>query len=122
MSGTAIVFDGEDDGHDEVLRTTASGVSAWQGGTMLWKVSLPDDPEESSFEVPMDDDGSAIGVVLPKLGQIRLIDPSGTPWPGFPLKGAVRFSVADINLDGNLELVTADGDGVVTVYPLPPPR
>jgi hypothetical protein len=34
----------------------------------------------------------------------------------------VRFSVADINLDGRLELVTADGDGVVTVYPLPARR
>jgi hypothetical protein len=70
----------------------------------------------------MDPDGSAVGVVLPNHAQLRMLGPSGALWPDFPLKGSVRFSVADINLDGLLELVTADGDGVVTVYPLPARR
>ena len=122
MSGAATAFNLDGDGHDEVLRTTTSSVAAWAGSVKLWSVSLPDDPRAAAFEVHTGDGGSAVGVVVPTLGQVRLIDPAGAPCPCFPLKGAVLFSVADINMDGGLELVTADGDGVVTVYPLPPRR
>jgi hypothetical protein len=122
MSGTATVFDVDGDGHDEVVRTTSSMVSVWSDGKPLWSVSVPDDPDASAFEVPLAPDESVVGVVLPKHAQLRLFDRTGPLWSGFPLKGSVRFSVADINLDGRLELVTADGDGVVTVYPLPARR
>ncbi|MEO8734234.1 MAG: hypothetical protein ABI373_07875, partial [Flavobacteriales bacterium] len=72
MSGTATVFDVDGDGHDEVVRTTSSMVSVWSNGKSLWSVSLPDDPGAYSFEVPMDRIGSAVGVVLPRQGQVRL--------------------------------------------------
>ena len=63
-----------------------------------------------------------MGIVLPEQDQVRLYTKAGDLWPGFPMKGAMQFSVADINLDGVPELVTADSDGVVTVYALPPGR
>ncbi len=121
-SGKVSLFDVDGDEHDEVLRTTISALTAESKGKALFRLSFPDSPDATAFAVPIEGDGTAIGLVLPEQDQVRLYDATGALWPGFPLKGAVHFLVADINLDGVLELVTADGEGVVSVYALPSKR
>ncbi|MEO5584509.1 MAG: hypothetical protein ABIQ75_03555, partial [Flavobacteriales bacterium] len=121
-SGKVFLFDVDGDGRDEVLRTTSSTLMAESAGKVLFRVSFPDAQGASAFAVPMEGEDAAIGLVLPEQDQVRLYDATGALWPGFPLKGSVRFRVADINLDGVAELVTADGEGVVTVYALPGKR
>lgn len=117
-SGKVAIFDVDGDGHDEVLRTTGSALSAEAEGSVLFRVSFPDAAGAKAFRVPLDGE-DAVGVVLPEQEQIRLYNAGGELWPGFPMKGAVRFRVADINLDGVLEVITADGEGVVSMRTLP---
>ncbi|HQV38817.1 MAG TPA: hypothetical protein PLS92_15035 [Flavobacteriales bacterium] len=121
-SGKVVLFDLDGDGRDEVLRTTGSALTAEAEGKVLFRVSFPDAQGANAFEVPMEGEDAAIGLMLPEQDQVRLYDATGALWPGFPLKGSVQFGVADINLDGVPELVTADSDGVVTVYALPGKR
>lgn len=121
-SGKVALFDVDGDEHIEVLRTTISALTAESKGKVLFRLNFPDSPDAMAFGVPLEGEEVAIGLVLPEQDQVRLYDAAGELWPGFPLKGAVRSSVADINLDGVLELVTADGEGVVTVYALPAGR
>jgi hypothetical protein len=121
-SGKVVLFDLDGDGRDEVLRTTGSALTAEAEGKVLFRVSFPDAQGANAFEVPLEGEDAAIGLVLPEQDQVRLYDATGALWPGFPLKGSVQFRVADINLDGVPELVTVDSDGVVTVYALPGKR
>lgn len=121
-SGKVALFDVDGDGRDEVLRAGNSALTGECEGKVLFRESFPDAQGATAFEVALEGAGAAIGLVLPEQGQLRLYDANGALWPGFPLKGSVRFRVADINLDGVPELVTADGDGVVTVYALPGKR
>lgn len=117
-SGRVSLFDPDRDKVDAVVRTTSSSLQAEFAGRVLFRASFPDSPSASAFAV-YHGGRDAIGLVQPEQEQIRLFDAAGNIWPGFPLKGAVRFSVADINLDGVPELVTADADGMITVYALP---
>lgn len=121
-SGKAAIFDLDGDGHDEVLRTTISALAVEAAGKAVFRVSFPDDPAAEAFQVPLAGGRTAIGLVLPTLDQLRMYGPNGDPWPGFPMKGAVRFQVADINLDGIPDVVSADREGVVTAQTLLPPH
>ena len=121
-SGRAAIVDVNVDGHDDILRTTMSSLSAEQGTKAIFRATFPDSPQAAAFPVAMESGEAAVGIVLPEQDQVRLYTKAGDLWPGFPMKGAMQFSVADINLDGVPELVTADSDGVVTVYALPPGR
>lgn len=118
-SGKATLFDVDGNGHDDLLRCTSSNLSLMAGNELIFSVSFPDDPKATAFPVPMDGLANAIGLALPLHDQLRLYDASGNLWTGFPLIGATAFHVADINLDGTLELVTADAKGVVSAYALP---
>jgi hypothetical protein len=118
-SGKAAVFDVDGDGHEEVLRATISTLTAEAGNKLLFRASFPDCPGATAFAVPLKGDGTAVGLTLPEQDQLRLYNPSGELWPGFPMKGMFPFQVADINLDGVPELVAADDQGVVSVHTLP---
>lgn len=65
--------------------------------------------------------GTIYGVVLPEREQVTLVDDSGRELDGFPLRGATPFSIADLDLDGTLELVTVTADGHVVAYNALPP-
>ena len=118
-SGKVAVFDIDGDGHDEVIRATISALTAESGGKARWRTSYPDALGATAFQVPLAADETAVGVVLPEQGQIRLYDRDGELWPGFPMDGVVPFQVADINLDGAAEVVSVDRDGVVGVHAFP---
>lgn len=63
--------------------------------------------------------GPWIGVVRPAAAQVTLLDGAGRDMPGMPLEGTVSMSIADLNLDGKLEVVTVARDGKVVAYRLP---
>src|SRR5690606_36418370 len=121
-SGRAVLLDLDGDGKEEVLRTTMSTLTVAAAGEERFRASFPDAASARAFPVPMEDGSMAVGLVLPEQDQVRLYDASGALWPGFPMRGAVQFRVADINLDGTLEVVTADSEGVITVHVLPAGR
>lgn len=118
-SGTVSLYAMDGGPASGILRTTASALTGQAAGKLLFSISFPDSPGATAFGVPLADGRNAIGLALPEQDQLRLYDETGTLWPGFPLKGAVPFTIADINRDGLPELVTADAQGVVTVYVLP---
>lgn len=60
--------------------------------------------------------GTALGVLQPEREQVSLIDDWGREVEGLPLRGTTMFSIADLDLDGTLELVTVLADGHVTAY------
>ncbi|MBP8823209.1 MAG: hypothetical protein KBH07_06165 [Flavobacteriales bacterium] len=117
-SGQLALFDPGGDARQGVLRTLSSMLSAEVDGTVEFRPSFPEDTGAVAFPVDLGARGQAIGLVLPGQHQLRLYDLDGGLWPGFPLKGAVRFLVSDINRDGVAEVVTADAQGVVLVYTL----
>ena len=59
-----------------------------------------------------------IGVVIPSLDQVYLINDRGYPMDDMPLQGSLPFVIADLNRDGHDELITATADGVLMVYQL----
>jgi hypothetical protein len=63
--------------------------------------------------------GSRVGVVLPALGELHLIEGDGATADGFPLFSGGPCVIRDFNNDGKLEVVTTDGSGMVMCYTLP---
>ena len=57
--------------------------------------------------------GRYYGLLFPERGQVTLLDDSGREPEGFPLPGTTLFNIADLDLDGVLELVTITADGPV---------
>ncbi|MEZ4740565.1 MAG: hypothetical protein R2818_14685 [Flavobacteriales bacterium] len=62
--------------------------------------------------------GTMLGVVLPDRELVTLLDNGGVELRGMPLQGASPFSIADLNLDGDLELVTVTKGGQLIAYRL----
>ncbi len=60
--------------------------------------------------------GTALGILLPEREQVTLVDDRGQELEGLPLRGTALFSIADLDLDGTLEMVTVLSDGHVTAY------
>ncbi len=59
-----------------------------------------------------------IGVVADQSNEIYLFNSNGTIAEGFPLYGSKVFSIADINNNGNLNLVTGNGDRNIYTFAL----
>lgn len=82
---------------------------------------------ERDFRTPIHSDirlyqfsaGSRIGVVLPELGELHLVESDGATIDGFPLFAGGPCVIRDFNNDGRLEVVTTDGAGLILCYTLP---
>ncbi len=68
---------------------------------------------------PVNKNGRVISIMRPEMGSVVLLDDSGREIPGSAVAGSVPPAVADLNLDGALELITATPDGRVMAYTLP---
>ena len=98
------------------LRTRRDSVLLYDGASRVLGTFLPAAGGEMAFPVPRNGGPTLLGLVDGQREQVRLLDRDGRAWPGTPLKGAVSFRVADINMDEVLELITATSDGNVVVY------
>jgi len=57
-----------------------------------------------------------IGVVSDKSNELFLFNPDGTLSEGFPMHGNTPFSIADINKDKQLDLITGVQDNSIYIY------
>lgn len=62
--------------------------------------------------------GTRIGLVLPALGEVHLLEKDGSTADGFPLFGGGPCVIRDFSNDGKLELITTDGNGLIMCYRL----
>jgi hypothetical protein len=68
------------------------------------------------FQFP---DGSCkIGVTSELTQELFLFNENGSLFNGFPLKGKTSFGIADMNNEGNINLVTGSADNSIYVYQL----
>lgn len=57
-----------------------------------------------------------IGVVSDKANELFLFNPDGTLSEGFPMHGNTPFSIADINKDKQLDLITGAQNNSIYIY------
>lgn len=120
--GQVTAFDADGDGGIDVARVTSDSLLVTDAKGTRFGTTLPDGGTPQVFPVFLTGrTGEALGLVLPAQDQVRLFSGDGTRWPDLPVTGDVPFRVADINLDGVLELVTATKDGRVIAYALSAP-
>ena len=62
--------------------------------------------------------GTVSSVVLPTREELLLLDDTGAPLPGMPLKGATPCAIADLDLDGRPEVVSVLRNGQVVAQAL----
>lgn len=116
--GSTLVLGLEQSGTPLVARVRHDSVTVSDAEGPRFGSFLPESHEGSLFIADIPGTGPRLGAVSPEREQVRLFQHDGTLWPGFPLKGGSPFRVADINLDGVLEMVTTTRDGNVLAYPL----
>ena len=63
--------------------------------------------------------GFHLGITIPETRQLYLFDAKGMIWPGLPLEGTTPFSIADIDKDGNYNLVVGNADQKIYTFNLP---
>lgn len=107
-----------DDGQYDVLCVVADSLILTHGTKESFARSFGERLTIAPRLYKVDNGPSAIGVVLPEREQVLLMDAQGRNLDDMPLRGATPFSIADLNLDGKLELITATADGHVVAYQL----
>lgn len=107
-----------DDGNYKILRIVGDSVIELHGSErhILRTFGTPLAPEVHRYEFSS---GVRFGVVEPDRELVSMVDEGGQEPTGLPLRGATAFSIADLDLDGILELVTITADGHVVAYHLP---
>lgn len=77
--------------------------------------SLPVFPDLRLYQFSQ---ATRVGVVIPELGEVHLLEFDGTTADGFPLFAGGPCVIRDFTGDGRLEVVTTDGYGMVVCYRL----
>ncbi len=106
------------DGNFDLVRISNDSISVHHGGKQVFTRSFGATLEPDVDLYDFGKGKTTYGVVLPESGQVTLLNSTGVELEGLPLPGASRFSIGDLNLDGQLELVTVLADGHVTAYRL----
>jgi hypothetical protein len=103
----------------ELAQVLGDSLRVQQGAQQVWHKGFAAAllPAVQWYEV--DGVGTVISVVLPTREELLLMDHTGSPLPGMPLKGATLCSIADLDLDGRPEVVTVMRNGQVIAQALP---
>lgn len=104
-----------DDGLFDIIRTTGDSLIVLHGTKEVWSRTFGTalGPDVHTYQ---HQGRTLIGVVLPEREQIVLLDDGGRPLDDMPLRGNTAFSIADLDLDGSMELITVTADGHVIDY------
>lgn len=104
-----------DDGIHDIVQVKRDSVMVSHSGKEVWSRSFGAllHPEVERYKLTW---GTVYGVVIPEREQISLIDATGREVDGLPVRGSTPFRIADLDLDGTLELVTVTSDGHVVAY------
>jgi hypothetical protein len=119
QAGTSWAIDLENDGTTEILRIVADSVIVTREGRFVLSRSFGASVLPSADLYALGKGAQHIGVVRKEAEKVGMLDDVGRELPGLPLNGTVPASIADLNLDGGFELVTALKDGRVVAYALP---
>lgn len=117
LPGLAWPMDADRDGTMDLVRIDRDSLVVQSGGRLQFARAFGDTllPQPLLYSL----EGPWIGVVRPATARVTLLDGAGRDMPGMPLEGTVPMSIADLNLDGKLEVVTVARDGKVVAYRLP---
>lgn len=102
----------------DMIFVNGSVVSAYDAsGKRLFKrdFNLPVWPDLRLYQFAQ---ATRVGVVIPALGEVHLLEFDGTTADGFPLFAGGPCVIRDFTGDGRLEVVTTDGYGMVVCYRL----
>jgi len=103
-------------GKQEMLFLNGSDLYAYNmDKTKRFRISLKNEDEKNISIFTFPDHSLKIGVVDKRNEKIYLWDNLGEVYPGFPLYGSEKFSIADMKNDGSLYIVTG-ADNKVYVY------
>ncbi|HRF79777.1 MAG TPA: hypothetical protein PL070_06795, partial [Flavobacteriales bacterium] len=104
-----------DDGLFDIIRTTGDSLIVLHGTKEMWSRTFGTalGPDVHTYQ---HQGRTLIGVVLPEREQIVLLNDGGRPLDDMPLRGNTPFSIADLDLDGSMELITVTADGHVIAY------
>ncbi|TXI76643.1 MAG: hypothetical protein E6Q44_15205 [Flavobacteriales bacterium] len=114
-AGNNTLGDLGDDGNFDIMRIRADSLIVTHGSQQVLSRSFGAalGPQVHRYGSAT---GKYYGVLFPQRGQVTLLDDSGRELEGFPLPGTTLFNIADLDLDGVLELVTLTADGQVVAY------
>lgn len=107
------------DGEREIVRISGDTIMIQHTGKVVFMRAFGTPLLGTSDVYILGNGISAYGVVEPELDRVTLLNASGSELEGMPLQGATRFSIGDLNLDGQLELITVTKDGHLTAHRLP---
>lgn len=107
------------DGEREIVRISGDTIMVQHTGKIVFMRAFGTILLGTSDVYILGNGTSAYGVVEPELDRVTLLNASGSELEGMPLQGATRFSIGDLNLDGQLELITVTKDGQLTAHRLP---
>lgn len=112
-----LVLDLNADGNlDWILLTENHLVGYSSLGDELFKVQVVGANESALQLYDFGNGLKRIGIAQPSESQLLLYNVDGSMHTGFPLYGESPFIIADINRDGNFNLVTAGSEGFVYAY------
>lgn len=104
-----------DDGIFDIIRTAGDSVVVTHAGAPVFARRLGGSvaPDVQRYTI---NGATLFGLFLYDREEVLLLDDRGNMVRGLPLRGATPFSIADLDLDGTLELVTVTADGHVIAY------
>lgn len=106
-----------DDGHFDLIRIVADSLIVTHTGKPVFIKTFGASLVSNTLCYAQGS-SALIGVVIPSLDQVYLINDRGYPLDDMPLQGSLPITIADLNRDGHDELITATADGVLVVYQL----
>lgn len=113
-----LLHDLDRDRYDDLILLGKTSIHAYgRGDEALFKRNLRSAPL-SDLRTYQFAAGTRIGVVLPALGEVHLLEKDGSTADGFPLFGGGPCVIRDFSNDGKLELITTDGNGLILCYRL----
>ncbi|MGP8216242.1 MAG: DUF3352 domain-containing protein [Bacteroidia bacterium] len=115
-----VPVDLEGNGRTDMVFLTPYNVYAYSPDkTLLFHFSERDSLKSGLLAFTYSDGKGRIGAIDAEKNKLYMWDSQGNICSGFPLYGNTKFSIADMNNDGQLYLVTGASDNNVYVYSLP---
>lgn len=113
--GTSLLGDQADDGIHDIVQVKGDSLIVQHNGKEIWSRSFGTGLHGvvDRFKLAS---GTVYGVLLPEREQVTLVDATGREVDGLPVRGNTAVRIADLDLDGTLELVTVLSDGHVVAY------
>lgn len=119
MGGRSWLEDLGNDGSEELIRIVADSVIISSEGKPILIRGFGTALQQELDVYSLGRGRHVLGVVRPGTEQVSVIDMLGRELEGLPVQGAISCSIADLESDGSLELVSISGNGTVSAHRVP---